>query len=552
MISCWKMLGEEKDEGESYEGGLRAWEGTPMPMEPSRKNGEEGIEGGPLGVVLYEAGHGHGHRCKSSLYFECHCPFSIFVEINEKGINSIQSLNLRKMSNRKSTANSDPNVNAVLTITNNLNYNQALELLDNLDELSDDEKVELIPRAPRRYLHRDPYRRFFLSLRTECCVASSKYATEKNEDGMPKVIYSLGPAMGHNQISCNHENNTRIRYILSALENAKLTPEFRGSEINQLQNNRKATLEDITSVHSTSYYSFIEKSVEDAKASADGLLEIEMSKFDPTYVTRTTLNDSLIAAGAGLSLVDAVVTSSRMSENPPVGFALIRPPGHHAFRGGAMGGCIFNNISIAARYAQRTHGLKRVFIIDFDAHHGNGTSDAFYDDPDVFFLSTHQDGIYPVDSGKFDDIGCGNGEGATLNLPLPEGSGDVAMQTVFDEVIVPCAQRFKPDIILVSAGYNGHIMDTSMWQMTTKMSYMLAYGIKELARDLCVGRCVFFLEGGWCTDSLKFCIEESFRAFIGEPSMPDECEEVFGSWLKDEPSSQIKQAIQRVKNSHSL
>ncbi|XP_071711350.1 histone deacetylase 14, chloroplastic-like isoform X2 [Rutidosis leptorrhynchoides] len=370
---------------------------------------------------------------------------------------------------------------------------------------------------------------------------------------MPKVIYSLAPALGHHKRFSNNDENTRIPHILNALEYAKLTPQFRGSEINQIIDIRKATMEDITSIHSTSYYSFLEKTVKDAKASKDGVLEIETSKF-PTYVTRTTLNDALIGAGAGLSLVDAVVAASRMSENPPIGFSLIRPPGHHALRDGAMGGCIFNNVSIAARYAQRTHGRKRVFIIDFDAHHGNGTSDAFYDDPDVFFLSTHQDGFYPVDSGKFDDIGCENGEGATLNLPLPELSGDIAMQTAFDQVIVPCAQRFKPDIILVSAGYTGHFMEisTSKWQMTTRMSYVLADGIKQLAKYLCGGRCVFFLEGGWFTDTLKFCIEESFRGFIGEPSMPDEYAKMFPNLLKDEPSSQVKQAIQRVKNLHSL
>ncbi|XP_071710549.1 histone deacetylase 14, chloroplastic-like isoform X2 [Rutidosis leptorrhynchoides] len=403
--------------------------------------------------------------------------------------------------------------------------------------------------------HRSAFRRF-LYLRTKCGVASSSKPATKtndNEDDMPKVIYSLGPAMGHNRYVYGIDSNSRIRYILNALEDAKLTPEFRGSKIKQLTKIRKATLEEITSVHSRSYYSFLEKTVEDAKASEDGLIEIEKSKPLPTYVTGTTLNDSLIAAGTGLSLVDAVVAASRIIENPPVGFALIRPPGHHAIRDRAMGGCIFNNVSIAARYAQRKHGLKRVFIIDFDAHHGNGTSDAFYDDPGVFYLSTHQDGCYPVDTGRFDDIGSGNGEGATLNLPLPQLSGDVAMRTAFDEVIVPCAQRFKPDMILVSAGYDGHHLEgTSDWQMTTRISYPLAYGIKQLAEDLCGGHCVFFLEGGWRTDTLKVSIEESFRAFIGEPSIANNFEKQFDYWLKDEPSSQIKQAIQRVKNLHSL
>ncbi|XP_071710550.1 histone deacetylase 14, chloroplastic-like isoform X3 [Rutidosis leptorrhynchoides] len=314
--------------------------------------------------------------------------------------------------------------------------------------------------------------RRFLYLRTKCGVASSSKPATKtndNEDDMPKVIYSLGPAMGHNRYVYGIDSNSRIRYILNALEDAKLTPEFRGSKIKQLTKIRKATLEEITSVHSRSYYSFLEKTVEDAKASEDGLIEIEKSKPLPTYVTGTTLNDSLIAAGTGLSLVDAV------------------------------------------------------------------------------------DGCYPVDTGRFDDIGSGNGEGATLNLPLPQLSGDVAMRTAFDEVIVPCAQRFKPDMILVSAGYDGHHLEgTSDWQMTTRISYPLAYGIKQLAEDLCGGHCVFFLEGGWRTDTLKVSIEESFRAFIGEPSIANNFEKQFDYWLKDEPSSQIKQAIQRVKNLHSL
>lgn len=120
----------------------------------------------------------------------------------------------------------------------------------------------------------------------------------------------------------------------------------------------------------------------------DGPVLIEGS--GPTYATETTFQESLVAAGAGLSLVDAVVEASKITQNPPVGFALVRPPGHHAVPDGPMGFCVFGNVAVAARYAQIKHGLKRVLIIDFDVHHGNGTCDAFYNDPDVFFISTHQ------------------------------------------------------------------------------------------------------------------------------------------------------------------
>lgn len=326
----------------------------------------------------------------------------------------------------------------------------------------------------------------------------------------------------------------------------ELTPKFRGSEIIQLQNFRSASVEDVTGVHSRAYVSGLEKAME--QASEQGIILIEGS--GPTYATATTFQESLFAAGAGISLIDSVVAASRISQNPPIGFALIRPPGHHAVPKGPMGFCVFGNVAIAARYAQRVHGLKRVFIIDFDVHHGNGTNDAFYDDPDIFFLSTHQDGSYPG-TGKIDDIGSGSGEGATLNLPLAGGSGDITMRTVFDEVIVPCAQRFKPDIILVSAGYDGHVLDPlANLQFTTGTYYMLSSNIKQLAKDLCGGRCVFFLEGGYNLDSLSNSVADSFRAFIGEPSMALVLDDP--AILYEEPSSKVKQAIQRIKHIHSL
>ncbi|KAG5529029.1 hypothetical protein RHGRI_029635 [Rhododendron griersonianum] len=368
-----------------------------------------------------------------------------------------------------------------------------------------------------------------------------------------KMIYSVAPAMGHNKES-HPESHFRVPAIVSALEKMQLTPKFRGSEIIELQNFRPASVDDVASVHARAYVSGLEKAMD--QAVEQGIIFIDGS--GPTYATATTFQESLIAAGAGISLVDSVVMSqsktlvaaSKVRQEPPIGFALIRPPGHHAVPKGPMGFCVFGNVAIAARYAQRVHGLKRVLIIDFDVHHGNGTNDAFYDDPDIFFLSTHQDGSYPG-TGKMDQIGNGNGEGATLNLPLPAGSGDMAMRTVFDEVILPCAQRFQPDIILASAGYDGHVLDPlASLQFTTGTYYMLAANIKQLAKDLCRGRCVFFLEGGYNLDSLSYSVADSFRAFLGEPSLAPEFDNP--SILYEEPSTKIKQAVQRVKFLHSL
>nr|KYP67862.1 Histone deacetylase 14 [Cajanus cajan] len=351
--------------------------------------------------------------------------------------------------------------------------------------------------------------------------------------------------MGHNQES-HPESHFRVPAIVNALEEMQLTYKFRGSEVIELQHFEPASVDDIASVHAKAYVSGLEKVMD--QAVEKGLIFVDGS--GPTYATATTFQESIIAAGAGLALVDSVVAASKIKRDAPTGFALIRPPGHHAVPQGPMGFCIFGNVAIAARYAQRVHGLKRVFIIDFDVHHGNGTNDAFYTDPDVFFLSFHQDGSYPG-TGKFDEVGSGDGEGTTLNLPLPGGSGDTAIRTVFDEVIVPCAQRFQPDIILVSAGYDGHVLDPlANLQYTTGTYYMLASSIKQLAKDLCGGRCVFFLEGGYNLKSLSYSVADTFRALLGDPSLASEFDDP--NILYEEPSTKVKQAIQRIKHIHSL
>ncbi|KAJ4950076.1 hypothetical protein NE237_026908 [Protea cynaroides] len=394
-----------------------------------------------------------------------------------------------------------------------------------------------------------------LSYSSKCIGASNSFASDVGEDPYvpildtqlfdAKVMYCVAPAMGHNQES-HPESHFRVPAIVSALEKMELSSKYRCSSVIELKNFRPASVEDIASVHARAYVSGLEKAM--TQASEKGIIFIDGS--GPTYATSTTFQESLIAAGAGISLVDSVVAASKVNQNPPVGFALIRPPGHHAIPQGPMGFCVFGNVAVAARYAQRVHGLKRVFIIDFDVHHGNGTNDAFYDDPDVFFLSTHQVGSYPG-TGRIDEVGCGSGEGTTLNLPLPGGSGDTAMRSVFEEVIVPCAQRFKPDIILVSAGYDAHVLDPlASLQFTTGTYYMLASNIKQLAKELCNGRCVLFLEGGYNLQSLSYSVAESFRAFLDEPSSASEFDDP--AILYEEPSAKVKEAIQRVKHIHSL
>ncbi|PKA54533.1 Histone deacetylase 14 [Apostasia shenzhenica] len=379
-------------------------------------------------------------------------------------------------------------------------------------------------------------------------TSSNVHEIDKKTNCIPlhdaRVLYAVAPAMGHNKES-HPESNLRVPAIVSALERLELTPKYRGSEVFEVQF-LPCSVDDVALVHARDYITGLDKAM--SKASDEGLIFIEGS--GPTYATGTTFQESLTAAGAGLSLVDKVVAASRTRSNPPIGFALIRPPGHHAVPEGPMGFCVFGNIAVAARYAQHVHGLRRVLIIDFDVHHGNGTCDAFYDDPDIFFLSTHQIGSYPG-TGKIEQVGQGNGEGTTLNLPLPGGSGDLAMRYVFDEVIAPSAQRFKPDIILVSAGYDAHMLDPlAGLQFTTATYYMLASSIKQLAVELCGGRCVFFLEGGYNLQSLSNSVADTFCAFLEEPSLASQFDDP--AVLYEEPISKVKQAVQKVKQIHSL
>ncbi|KAF3786569.1 Histone deacetylase 14 [Nymphaea thermarum] len=360
-----------------------------------------------------------------------------------------------------------------------------------------------------------------------------------------RILYCAAPAMGHNQES-HPECNARVPAIMDALEKLELSPKYRSSDVVEIQDWRPASLDNIANVHSKAYVNGLEKVMH--RASQEGLIVIDGS--GPTYATATTFQESLLAAGAGISLVDSVVAASKLGQRPPMGFSIVRPPGHHAIPRGPMGFCVFGNIAVAARHAQQAHGLKKVLIIDFDVHHGNGTSDIFYDDPDVLFISTHQDGSYPG-TGKMEEIGHGSGEGTTLNLPIPGGSGDTAMRTIFDEIIVPSAQRFRPDIILVSAGYDAHVLDhLASLQFTTSTYYMLASNIKQLAEDLCGGRCVFFLEGGYNLNSLSYSVADTFFAFLGEPSIASKVDNP--AILYEEPMTKVRNAIQRVKHIHSL
>jgi acetoin utilization deacetylase AcuC-like enzyme len=237
---------------------------------------------------------------------------------------------------------------------------------------------------------------------------------------------------------------------------------------------------------------------------------------DETYVAARSYDAALLAAGAVVTGVEAVLHGEVNNA-----FALVRPPGHHAFADHGEGFCLFNNVAIAAATAQAEFGIDRVLIVDFDVHHGNGTHAIFYRDPSVLFFSTHQWGIYPG-TGYWDEIGAGDGVGYSVNVPMLPGWGDVALQRAFDDLLVPIARRFQPQLILVSAGYDPSWTDRlGSMLVSTAGFYALTRTLTQLANELCHGRLVMTLEGGYGLDGLAYGVIASFAAMLGDEAVAD-------------------------------
>jgi acetoin utilization deacetylase AcuC-like enzyme len=235
-----------------------------------------------------------------------------------------------------------------------------------------------------------------------------------------------------------------------------------------------------------------------------------------TVMSSGSYEAALYAAGGAIEAVAAV-----MGGEVNGAFALVRPPGHHATAGEAMGFCLFNNVAIAAKSALMKFGLQRVLIIDFDVHHGNGTQEAFYDNPGVLYISTHQYPYYPG-TGRIEETGRGPAEGTNINVPLPAGCGDAEYEQVFEEIIVPASRRFTPQLILVSAGYDPHWADelASMQVTVTGFARITAI-IRGLADELCTGRLVFCLEGGYNLAALAASVKATFEVLLGENGTED-------------------------------
>jgi len=238
------------------------------------------------------------------------------------------------------------------------------------------------------------------------------------------------------------------------------------------------------------------------------------ARLDPdTFVSPRSHEVARLAAGAAIDLAAAVANGSASA-----GLAAVRPPGHHAETDRAMGFCLFNNVAIAARALQATHGLGKLLVLDWDVHHGNGTQHSFEADPSVLYFSLHQFPYYPG-TGSFGEIGSGRGEGATVNVPLPAGSGDAEYVGTLQRVFAPVVRAFRPELILVSAGFDAHRDDPLAAMQVSQAGYAaMATLVRALADDVCGGRVAYVLEGGYAPSGLREGVAAVLEASLGPPA----------------------------------
>jgi acetoin utilization deacetylase AcuC-like enzyme len=278
---------------------------------------------------------------------------------------------------------------------------------------------------------------------------------------------------------------------------------------------RPATLDELTAVHTPAYITKVQLAVERLKEQeGDDASPVKFAT--DVYISPGSYTAATLAAGASLEALDAI--GEGRAHN---GYALVRPPGHHARPAQAMGFCLFNNVAIAARYAQQRWGWKKVLIVDYDVHHGNGTQEMFYDDPDVVYFSTHQFPWYPG-TGASSEMGDGAGKGTTINVPLPPGSGWSVYDPVFRQVLWPVADRMKPDLVLLSAGFDAHWKDPLGDMRLSNADFSdLTLEVAEIADRYCNGRLVVVQEGGYHMDAVAQCMATTLVALSGSDGIVD-------------------------------
>jgi acetoin utilization deacetylase AcuC-like enzyme len=321
------------------------------------------------------------------------------------------------------------------------------------------------------------------------------------------------------------ENANRLVAIIDYLTRTHILPQLTEMP------SRLATMEELTRCHHPRYIQMVEE-----------VCRKGGGRLDPdTYATEFSYEAASRAAGGLVDLTAAVVNGKLDN-----GFALVRPPGHHAVAARAMGFCLFGTVAVAARAARFDMGLERVAIVDFDVHHGNGTQAILDEDPSVLFISSHQYPFYPG-TGDVDEIGVGEAQGTKVNLPLSVGTNDEGFTRLYGDIVFPLIRRFQPELILVSAGFDAHWQDPLAnigWSLTG--CYQLCKDLIALADELCQGRIVFTLEGGYNLDVLAPGVGNTFRALLND-------------WIYEDPigpspysTPDVSSLATRLKQIHKL
>lgn len=335
---------------------------------------------------------------------------------------------------------------------------------------------------------------------SEMLLASETKWTASMAHAIKQTGYVYDPIFLKHTQPGHPESARRLEAILNELQTTGLL-----EELHHIRS-RPATHDEILTVHSEDHLDRIKKIC----LAGGGYLDPD------TYTTADSYDAALTAVGSVIDLVLAVIDGQLDN-----GFAFVRPPGHHAEPDRAMGFCLLNNVAIATRVAQQQRGLERVAIVDVDVHHGNGTQEAFETDPSVLYSSTHQYPHYPG-TGRMTEIGWGAGKGTIVNFPLPAGVSDEGFHRIFTNVLIPVLRRFHPQFLLVSVGYDCHWNDplAGLGLSLTGMAW-ISQILVELAQELCDGRIVFALEGGYHLDVLKIGVANSVKALLGRDDFAD-------------------------------
>ena len=328
----------------------------------------------------------------------------------------------------------------------------------------------------------------------------------------------------HNQPG-HPENAKRLESILTGLKESGLL-----KKLEQIKS-RHAEIGEISCCHTEEYIEYVKKFCE----KGGGYLDPD------TYANEYSFNAASVAVGGSIDLTKVVLNGDLKN-----GFALLRPPGHHALSNKSMGFCLFGNISIAAKIALQNPKSGKVAIVDFDVHHGNGTQALIGDDPNILFISSHQYPFYPG-TGSVREIGSGDAEGTVINIPLEEGVGDNGFKKVYEEIVLPAVRRFNPDMILVSAGYDAH-RDDPLANMNLSLSGFnwISRELIKLSDEICSGKIIFFLEGGYNLDILQKGVINTIKGLMKIESIEDSIEQS----QQDEPN--VDNLITELRTIHNL